>query len=421
MIRKLRLKFILICMLMSGAVLLSVLALLIGSTVQQQNAQADSALTMALELRPDMDEIRRFPLPNDDLPPFDGFFRPRQEQLERMGSTLCVWLDENGGILDSAAMNLSLGEEDIAAMVQAALSQGKDEGFLPNADLAYRIAHDEHGMRIAFTDRSMDMQMLRSLIFSCAGVFVLAMLALFAASLYLSHWALRPVKKAWDRQRQFVADASHELKTPLTVILANTGLLLNNPDQTVDSQRRWVENTRDEGLRMKKLVDDLLFLAKADADRTKPDRVPMNLSDAVWSAVLPFESIAFERGQSLVTDIEPDLTVTADKPQVIQAVSILMDNACKYAPAGGSITVTLKKAQNRAQLIVHNTGEPIPSSALPHLFERFYRADASRARDAGGYGLGLSILQTLCRQNGCKVAVDSSAEKGTAFTLTFSL
>ena len=119
MIRKLRLKFILICMLMSGAVLLSVLALLIGSTVQQQNAQADSALTMALELRPDMDETRSFPLPNDDLPPFDGFFRPRQAQLERMGSTLCVWLDESGGITGSSAMNLSLGEEDIAAMVQA--------------------------------------------------------------------------------------------------------------------------------------------------------------------------------------------------------------------------------------------------------------------------------------------------------------
>ena len=415
MIRKLRRKFVFINMATVGVVLLVGLTMLMGFTASRQHAAAEAALDAALTFPALQDIPRRFDPPGaDGLPPM----RDRQGK-ENFFSSFCVQLDAQGGIVDTSLRNLSITQEDIRTAVDAALDSGRTEGVLTRLRLRFRMEKTADGLRIAFVDRAQDWSTLRTLGLSCLAGFALAMAALLCVSLYLSRWALRPVQAAWDQQRQFIADASHELKTPLTVILANTGILLSNPDQTVDAQRRWVENTRDEGLRMKKLVDDLLFLARADAGRMQPVRTPISLSDAVWSAVLPFESVAYEKGITLDADVQPDLTAPTDEAQLRQAVSILMDNACKYAPAGGSVCVVLRKSQNRPLLTVRNTGTAIPPEALPHLFERFYRADASRAHDAGGYGLGLSILYTIARANGWKLSVESTEASGTTFSILF--
>ncbi|MGN1250082.1 MAG: sensor histidine kinase [Candidatus Spyradocola sp.] len=415
MIRKLRRKFVFINMATVGVVLLVGLTMLLGYTASRQHAAAEAALDAALTFSAVQDIPRRFDPPGaDGMPPM----RDRQGK-EDFFSSFCVQLDAQGNVVDTSLLNLSIAQEDIATAVDAALDSGRTEGTLTRLRLRFRMEETADGLRIAFVDRAQDWSTLRTLGLSCLVGYALAMAALLCVSLYLSRWALRPVQAAWDQQRQFIADASHELKTPLTVILANTGILLSNPDQTVDAQRRWVENTRDEGLRMKKLVDDLLFLARADAGRMQAVRTAINLSDAVWSAVLPFESVAFEKGIALDADVQPDLTAPADEAQLRQAVSILMDNACKYAPAGGSVCVMLRRAQNRPLLTVRNTGSVIPPEALPHLFERFYRADASRAHDAGGYGLGLSILDTIARTNGWKLSVESTEASGTTFSILF--
>lgn len=415
MINKLRRKFVLINMATVGVVLLVGLAALLGVTASRQSTAAEAALSAALTFPAEQDIPRRFDLPGaDGLPPMRG-----GQGKEDFFSSFCVQLDEQGAIAMASMRNLSIAPEDVVTAVDAALGSGQSAGTLTRLRLSFRMEPSPEGLRIAFVDRSQDWATLRTLGLSCLAGFALAMAALLFVSLYLSRWALRPVQAAWDQQRQFIADASHELKTPLTVILANTGILLSNPGQAVDAQRRWVENTRDEGLRMKKLVDDLLFLARADAGRFQTVLRPVNLSDAVWSAVLPFESVAFEKGIALDTDVQPDLTAPADEAQLRQAVSILMDNACKYAPAGGSVCVTLKKQQARPLLTVRNTGAPIPPEALPHLFERFYRADASRAHDAGGYGLGLSILDTIARAGGWKLSVESTEASGTTFSILF--
>lgn len=416
MIRKLQRKFVLINMAMVGVVLLAVFALLIGFTVQRQLSSVNNALNMALLMRPDMDEPRRFEDFNlDKQPPFHF-----ELDKESFFSSFCAELDENGELITVMRRNMSITDEDVETAVDAALSEGRENGTLTHLRLSYRLAQTSEGLHIAFVDRSLDWSTLRTLTLTCFAVFVLAMLALFAVSLYLSRWAIKPAQAAWDQQRQFVADASHELKTPLTVILANIGLLLSNSNETIASQRRWVESTRDEGLHMKKLVDDLLFLARADADRVQAPRVSINLSDAVWSAVLPFESIAFEKGIALDSDIDPDIDLIANAQQMHQAVSILLDNACKYTPSGGCIQVTLKKTAGKPILSVHNTGTSIDPKAIPHLFERFYRADYSRERDAGGYGLGLAILDTIVRAHNGKVCVESNAQTGTRFTIHFS-
>jgi signal transduction histidine kinase len=241
----------------------------------------------------------------------------------------------------------------------------------------------------------------------------------FLVSLFLARWALKPTEESWKRQQQFVADASHELKTPLTVLLADADILLAHPQDTIESQRKWVEYIQDEAHRMKELVEDMLFLARGDAAaKTQLEALPVGLSDLCWNCLLSFEPVAFEQGVDLASDVAPGVTVSGDGGQLRRLVAILLDNACKYCPHGGKVTLTLAKNGDRAALTVHNTGPAIPAEALPHLFERFYRVDAARGRSTGGYGLGLSIAASIAQRHRGKISVTSSEEAGTAFTVT---
>ena len=219
-----------------------------------------------------------------------------------------------------------------------------------------------------------------------------------------------------NARRRFVSDASHELKTPLTVILANTGLVLSHPEDTVAAQSKWLEYTHDEAEQMKELVDDLLFLAKSDAARQPAARAETAMSEVALGCLLPFESVAFEAGVALKHRITPGLSLRGDEGQLRRLVMILLDNAVKYAGPGGTVTFTLERHQERLRLAVHNTGEPIPPEHLPHLFERFYRADAARNRSGGGYGLGLAIARSIVEGHHGRLTVTSTAAAGTTFT-----
>ena len=238
-------------------------------------------------------------------------------------------------------------------------------------------------------------------------------------SALLSRWLVRPVEESWRRQQQFVADASHELKTPLTVLLADADILLSRPNDTIENQRRWVEHRRDEGLRMKGLVEDLLFLARGDAGERGRPKGRADLSQVCEECVMSFEPVAFEAGLMLESRVDPGVGVTGDGEELRRLCAILLDNACKYCQPGGTVRVTLEGG-GAAALTVHNTGEPIPQEAQAHLFERFYRADAARSREKGGYGLGLSIAATIVERHGGKIAVHSVDGEGTAFSVTLS-
>lgn len=244
--------------------------------------------------------------------------------------------------------------------------------------------------------------------------------AFYVISRYLAGRTVEPVERAWEQQRQFVADASHELKTPITVILTNSNILLSHPQDTVAEQKKWVEYTRDEARRMGELVDDMLFLAKTDAQREERPLVPVDLAETVWSAFLPLEPVAFEAGVALDSAVADGLTVRGRADQLRRLVTILLDNAVKYAGEGGKVRLTLESEGRTALLTVHNTGEPIPPEHLPHLFERFYRADTSRARSTGGCGLGLSIAYAIAQGHGGALTVESG-QPGTSFTLRLPL
>ena len=249
---------------------------------------------------------------------------------------------------------------------------------------------------------------VKALALIAAGVWAALLLLVWL----LSGWAVRPMARAWDMQRQFVADASHDLKTPLTVILSNSELL----KQQAGGDAPELARIETAGQRMKDLVQKMLTLARMEDDPAKIERSALDLSDMVMETALAFEATAFEKGLTIDEQVEPDLVVRGDRAQVQSILECLLDNACKYAAAGSDITVSLEKAGKKARLTVRNTGSYIPPEDLPHVFERFYRADKSRTA-ADSSGLGLAIVQSVVQAMGGVVSAESSEAEGTAFTV----
>ena len=244
------------------------------------------------------------------------------------------------------------------------------------------------------------------------------------------------MQQAWSQQQQFIADASHELKTPLTVMLANLSILKSRPQETVADQAQWVESTEVEAERMQGLVNDMLELARPkQAPALGAAETRVDFSDLAEGEVLQFEAVAFERGISLESEAEEGLQVTGDEARLKRLAAILLDNACKYAEPQGEdapfINVSLVREGSFAVLSVRNSGPAIPPEDLPRLFDRFYRVDKSRTKapaggsadvpSKGGFGLGLAIAQDIVRAHNGTIAVTSTNPKGTTFTVKLPL
>lgn len=329
----------------------------------------------------------------------------------------------------------ALGRYNTASISQDVLEQageqlaGADEGFGSLSDLGLFYMKRQAGgvMYLAFADMG-SASGWRALAATLAVVEVAALAVFLVISLFFSRWALRPVARAWTQQRRFVADASHDLKTPLTVILANTSIALEHPERSVASQSQWLESTQHEAEAMQGLVGDLLTLAKMDEEEAaaqsgaaRPALEEVDLSDVIEGEVLQFESVAFERGVKLGSQVEPGIKLRGNEQRLRRLAGTLIDNACKYVDDGGAVDVALSRAGKQAKLEVRNTGAPISPEDLPHVFDRFYRADKARTGGVGGHGLGLAIARAIAEEHGGTLTASSTQAEGTAFTATLPL
>ncbi|WP_294361240.1 HAMP domain-containing sensor histidine kinase [uncultured Senegalimassilia sp.] len=329
----------------------------------------------------------------------------------------------------------ALGRFNTASISQDVLEQagkqlaGADEGFGSLSDLGLFYMKRQAGgvMYLAFADMG-SASGWRSLAATLAVVEVAALAVFFVISLFFSRWALRPVARAWTQQRRFVADASHDLKTPLTVILANTSIALEHPERSVASQSQWLESTQHEAEAMQGLVGDLLALAKMDEEEAAAQSgaarsafEEVDLSDVLEGEALQFESVAFERGVKLESQVEPGIRLRGNEQRLRRLAGTLIDNACKYVDDGGTVDVSLSRSGKQAKLAVRNTGAPISPEDLPHVFDRFYRADKARTGGAGGHGLGLAIARAIAEEHGGTLTASSTQAEGTVFTATLPL
>lgn len=395
MIRKLRLKIVGISVVTVAVVLVSALVILALSTRSQMAQSSEARLYEALEGKLDKSE----------LPGSSGL--PCFVAEVYSGGTI--------RLSGSSYYNLQ-DEEMVLHIVQAALEREDDSGVLGDYSLRYLRRIGVVSVRIAFTDCTMEQATMRSLLLR-SGLVALAALAVLAGLSYcLAGLVVGPVKRAWQEQKQFVSDASHELKTPLTVILSSSELAAE--EQDVQRTKQYVEGIHAESLRMKALVEDMLTLARTESG-TRPETEAVDLSDTVLESVLAFEPVAFESGRELVYDIQPELTVIGSGVQLRRLTDILLDNAVKYAAEGTPVRLLLRQEGRCAALRVENRGETIPAEKLRHIFDRFYRADESRS-GGEGFGLGLAIAQSIAQSHGGSIGC-ASEEGVTRFTVTLPL
>ena len=240
---------------------------------------------------------------------------------------------------------------------------------------------------------------------------------IFLISFLLSSFAVKPVKSAWEQQKQFVADASHELKTPLTVILANNNIMMSHTNSTVKDEKQWLESTEEEAQHMKSLIDQMLFLAKSDAGETNVEMSEVDFSEIVEGTSLNFEPVAFEKGVMIDPQIDSEVTLIGNATQLNQLSHILIDNAVKYSEENSTVTIKLKKHSDGVEFSVNNFGSVISEDDLEHIFDRFYRAEKSRTTK--GYGLGLSIAKKIVESTNGKLTVQSNEKDGTTFTAIY--
>ena len=280
---------------------------------------------------------------------------------------------------------------------------------------SYLKASTPFGTKIAFIERSQYDTMLFELLKTFIVIGCISLIVLLLISIYLTNKSIIPIKETFEKQKQFIADASHELKTPLAIIKTNTSLILSQPDDTIKNQSKWINYINSQTDRMSVLINEMLSLAKMDTAENQLPLSHINLSKIVESMLLMFDAIIYENNINLETNISKDLFVNGDKESLKKLFSIIMDNAIKHTNKQGTITVSLFTYKNKIKMIIRNTGEGIAPENLERVFERFYRVDNSRDRETGGYGLGLSIASSIVKQHNGKIYAKSKVGEFTSF------
>lgn len=406
MIRKLQIKFVAMCMILVTAVLGVVFTAVFFSAKQNIEVISHQVLQRVME---------------DDTPsgrPDLGLNRGGEDVLLPY-FTVNLW--DRSGIYEAFVTGGTYSNlqdtQELQTILTDCLQQNRPEGTIHSYGLRY--LRRDYGLyeRIAFVDMSMEQATLQEIMGSYLQIGLAALLLLLGVSILLARWATRPVAKAWQQQRQFLSDASHELKTPLTVILSNAELLEAAPLE--DRPARWADNIRSEAGQMKSLVEEMLTLARADNMPRTAVHTAQSLTDIVTDTVLSFEPVAFEAGKTLTSRIADGVEVEGDGDKLRRLAGVLLDNAVKYADEGTTVEVKLEKADRRARLTVVNRCAPIPPEQLRRLFERFYRADASRG-EKSGFGLGLSIAASIVEEHKGTIKAESD-DLSTRFIVTLPL
>lgn len=238
-----------------------------------------------------------------------------------------------------------------------------------------------------------------------------------AGSWLLSKAAVRPVQNAWQKQLDFTADASHELRTPIAVIQTNLELVMDSPEESVENQMKWLKNIEAENKRMAKLVDDLLTLSRADTNEQTLEWETFMLDRAALEALVPLEAAASKKNITLEAHMCKAVAFQGDRKRIMQLIVILVDNALKYTDSSGIITVSLNEGGKEIKLTVSDSGQGIENEHLDKIFDRFYRVTKTRNLNQDGSGLGLSIAKWIVLEHNGQIQVESQPGSGTTFII----
>lgn len=424
MLKKLKRRFVRINMLLLGAVILFIYASICTATYRQEKAEIDRTLeklltfqqTASLAEMPGEEPVPEI-LP-DTRNSFHGQ-RPQLGQNEPMPYVYAysVFVSPDGTVQSSTEYGGGMEEETLTRAVAQVLAAENEKGSLSSLRLVYASKTLPGGTVIAFASTDHLFTSLKNTALVSGGVCAAALILLYFISRMLAGYAMRPVERAWEQQKRFVADASHDLKTPLTVILANMDILTGHREQSVESQMQWVRSTADEAGYMRGLAEQMLELAKSETPSENTVLTETDISEISERVALQMEPVAFDSGVKLDCRIAAGVRLMSAEQPYVRLVHILLDNAIKYSEGDRPVSLCLTADRGGAVLTVTNYGNPIPPQDLPHIFDRFYRADG--ARTVGGHGLGLAIAKNLAASLGGRMTAESTPEGGTVFTVTF--
>lgn len=317
--------------------------------------------------------------------------------------------DKSGEFL-AAMNNDELDTSAAQQYISAILSENASNGMVNN----YQFCKSEksNGTLIVFTDKQAELDMLDQLTRTTILIGIVTFAILSVLAYFFSKKSIEPIKIAFEKQKQFVSDASHELKTPLTVISANADVLSEEI-----GENKWLKYIKSQTERMNILVNDLLNLTRLENNTSEFIRVDFNLSQAITNTALPFECQAFETNKIFEVDVEEGIVVNGSENHIKQMAAIFIDNALKYSGDGGKVVVKLKRQGDKSVLSVFNTGSGVKEDEKHKIFERFYRSDDSRSRMTGGYGLGLAIAKSIIDKHKFKVIVDNHEGESICFNI----
>lgn len=405
-----RKRFVQFNMLLIGIVLAVMVAVIAGYMTRDYYTSLRE--TMEQVVAP----LRFFSLPPEGRPEKPEFQEP-PEDIQRK-DILTVFYSQEDDSYTLLSNSEVFSQEELPSLLHTIVSQEKNFGILYSQDaIYYRSGKTPYKIAIASTDYIV--HSVVNLVLVLLAVWVGAMLLFLLISIRLSAVAARPMEEAMQREKQFVADASHDLKTPLSVILANNSILMENPENKVGDLRRWLDSTQEAAKRMQKLIAEMLTLADVERQDVPLVREEVDLANIAMKADLELESVAFEKNVTLEDDLPDRCMVMGNADYLLRIVMSLLENALKYEPSGGRVSIHLTQSKKKTVLSVCNRGSRIADEDLPHVFDRFYRSDKSRTNSAGSFGLGLAITKEMVERLGGTISVTSSQEEGTVFSVTF--
>lgn len=326
-----------------------------------------------------------------------------------------VWLDQRGNVIRVNTGHIAaVSSEEAVVYGQRMVRSGKSGGYLDHYRYGTFPNSEHSGSMIIFLDCSTEQTSDQFfLLLSCTIGFA-AFAVVSCVTALFSRRAIQPIEEAMEKQRQFLEDAEHELKTPLAIISANNDVL-----ELTAGKSAWSDSIRNQVSRMDGLLQSMLAMTKLDAQRPDMQMERLNLSLLVSQAAEPFYVLAETSQVSLSVQVASEVYILGDAASLQQLVSILLENAVKYAGPNGAVVVQLEKRGRFTCLWVENTCSELPSGNLNRLFDRFYRADTSRSRETGGYGIGLSIAKSICQTHHANISVETVEPNAIRFTISF--
>lgn len=403
MIKKLRLKFILLSMSSLFALLL---AMIVGMNLINYRSivgEADEVLALLSQNKgsfPDFRGKKENRMPHGMSPelPYESRF-------------FSVLLDKVGNIIQIETSRIASVDFDTAAQYgQSAWASNGSRGFIEK--FRYAITYENGNARITFLHCGRKLESFQNFLLASCGMALSGFVIVFFVICFFADRIIRPIAESYEKQRRFITDAGHEIKTPLTIIHANADVLemdLGENECLADIQQQ----TR----RLTSLTNDLVLLARMEESQETLDKIDFPVSEVVAEAALAFRTPAAQQGKEFTCEVQPMVSMNGNSKAIQQLVSILMDNALKYSPEGGAIALRMEKQGRVLCLSVYNTtAATIQRESLSHVFDRFYRTDLSRNSETGGHGIGLSVAKAIVQAHGGKI--QAWTQDGHSFQIT---